>query len=141
MKTIGIWKSLLGVLVFGAVCLAGPGAMAKEREISVSLKAPDGAWKLSIEEVRQVKEGIWVLAKVSREQGAMGIQMITTLKDKVKIEAPDLPVKTFVVGKTWNWKNTEPVKFIKSRKQIAKDFDAGKLLFKKTEKPTEKKKA
>ena len=134
MKITRKWKFLLSMLVICAVALVAPSANAKEREIAVALKAPDGAWNLAIDEVRQVKKELWVVAVLSRDPDVMGIQMITTLEAKVKLGAPDLPVKVFVVGKTWNWKGKEPYKFIKNRKEIAKDLDTGKLLYKKPEK-------
>jgi len=141
MKITRIGKTILAGLVFCALGSAAPGADAKGRapEIAVVLKVPDGAWKLAIEEVRQVRKELWVLAAVSRDPDVMGISMITTLKAKMKVDAPDLPVKVFVAGKTWNWTGKEPYKFIKSRKEIAKNLDAGKLLYKKP-KAAEKKK-
>jgi hypothetical protein len=72
-----------------AVALAvGTGiAMAKERTIEVTVTVPDSAWRLSIEEVYQVKEEIWVISRVSRNPDAMGAQVITTLTASVKVEA------------------------------------------------------
>ena len=141
MKITRIWKMMLAALVFCALAPTAPGANAKTRtqEIAVALKVPDGAWKLAIEEVRLVKKELWVLAAVSRDPDVMGISMITTLKAKVKVDAPDLPTKVFVVGKTWNWKGKEPYKFIESRKEIAKDLDAGKLLYRKPKAAKKKK--
>ncbi len=134
MKITRNWKALLSMLVICAVALVAPSANAKEREITVALKVPDGAWNLAIDEVRQVKKELWVVAVLSRDPNVGGIQMITTLKAKAKLKAPELPVKVFVIGKTWNWEGKEPYKFIKNRKKIAKDLDTGKLLYKKPEK-------
>ena len=138
MKTIHLIAFLIAAFFACTASPARAGETPKEREITVALKVPDGAWKLSIEEIRQVKKEIWVLAALSRDSGVMGIQMISKKQAKVKIPAPDLPVKVFVTGKTWNWKNQEPYKFIENRKEIAKDFDAGKLLYKKPERSGKK---
>jgi len=35
----------------------------------------------------------------------MGAQVISTVEDALVLDAPDLPVKVFVLGKTWNWQN------------------------------------
>jgi len=38
--------------------------------------------------------------------------------------------ETFVIGKSWDWKNKEPYTFIKDLKQIEKELKSGKLLYK-----------
>jgi hypothetical protein len=44
--------------------------------------------------------------------------------------SPDLPLRYFVIGKTWHWKNQEPYIFIENLKQIEKALKSGKLLYK-----------
>jgi hypothetical protein len=60
----------------------------------------------------------------------MGAQVISTVQASLKLAAPDLPLRYFVVGKTWNWKNEEPYTFIENLKQIEKALKSGKLLYK-----------
>jgi phage gp16-like protein len=57
------------------------------------------------------------------------VQMISTVQASLTIAAPDLPVKNFIVGKTWNWKNEEPYTFIEGLKQIHDEIQSGKLLY------------
>jgi hypothetical protein len=83
----------------GAVTMFGQN----EKTIDAQVTVPDSAWRLTIEAVYQVKEELWVISRVSRDPHAMGLQVITTLKASVKVEAPELPVRHFVIGKTWNW--------------------------------------
>jgi zinc protease len=115
-----------------AVALAvGTGiALAKERTIEVTVTVPDAAWRLSIEEVYQVKDELWVISRVSRDPDAMGAQVITTLTASVKVEAAALPVKHFVLGKTWNWAEEDHT-FIGDMKEIAKSLRDAKALYKK----------
>ena len=127
MKTTHKLTTLSAALLFCAFTTIARGA--EKREIAVSVTVPDAAWKLRIDEVWQVKKELWVVATVSRDAGVIGAQVISTLKALVKVEAPDLPVKVFVVGKTWNWGNDEPHTFIKSRKEILKDLATGKMLY------------
>jgi len=105
---------------------------AKEKQIEVRLTVPDTAWKIAIDSVHQVKQEIWVVSTVSRDPDLMGAQVISTVTATVKVSTGDLPVKHFVIGKTWNWKNKENYTFIKDLKQIEKELAAGKVLQKKT---------
>lgn len=103
---------------------------AEEKQIEVCLKVPDAAWKIVIDSVNEVNKELWVVSTVSRDPDVMGAQVIsTTLTAAVKISADDLPVKHFVIGKTWKWKNDENHTFIHDLKQIEKDLAAGKMLY------------
>ena len=103
---------------------------ADEREIMVKLAVPDAAWAIAIDEVHKVGNELWVIAAVSRNPDMMGAQVISTVTASLKLAAPDLPMKYFVAGKTWGWKNEEPYIFIKDMKQIEKELKSGKLLYK-----------
>jgi hypothetical protein len=56
--------------------------------------------------------------------------VISTVQDSLKLAVPDLPVKNYIIGKAWAWENTEPYTFIKDLKQIEKELESGKLLYK-----------
>lgn len=100
------------------------------KKITVMLTVPDSAWKITIDAVHQVRGEIWVVSTVSRDPNAIGLQVISTVRDSVKVEVPPaVPVKHFVIGKTWNWGTQEGYTFLKSRKEIEKDLQAGKLLY------------
>jgi zinc protease len=122
-------RTWLGVVL--ALAMGTGLAAAKERTCEVSVTAPDSAWRLSIEAVYQVKGELWVISRVSRDPDAMGAQVITTLKASVKIEAPELPVKHFVIGKTWNWEGDEPCTYLDDLKVIQKDLQSAKVIYKK----------
>ena len=116
---------LLSIFLFAITALA-----AEEREITVTLTVPDSAWAISIEEVHEVQNEIWVITNVFRDPGMMGAQVISVVKDSVIMVAPDLPVKHFVIGKTWNWKNDEPYTFIENRNNLDCELKSGKRLYK-----------
>ena len=56
------------------------------------------------------------------------------MQDSIEITAEDLPLKHFVLGKTWNWENKEDMTFIKDRKDIADDLAKGTRLYTKEKK-------
>jgi hypothetical protein len=110
------------------LCTAVSGA--DEKEITVKLTVPDAAWTIAIDEVHKVENELWVIAIVSRNPDLMGAQVISTVQTSLKLAAPDLSVKYFVIGKSWDWDNTEPYTFIRDLKQIEKELKSGKLLYK-----------
>ena len=103
---------------------------AEEKEITVKLTVPDAAWTIAIDEVHKVGNELWVISTVSRNPDRMGAQVISTAQASLKLTAPDLPTKHFVIGKAWGWKNEEPYTFINDLKQIEKELKSGKLLYK-----------
>ena len=105
-----------------------------EMELTVKLKVPDAAWTIVIDEVRRVDDELWMVSTVSRDPDRMGAQVISTVRASVKLAAPELPVKHFIIGKTWKWENEEPYTFIRSRNQIGNALDAGTLLYRRSEK-------
>ena len=87
---------------------------ADEKEITVRLTVPDVAWAIAIDEVHRVGNELWIISTVSRKPDLMGAQVISTVQASLKLVAPDLPMRYFVIGKTWNWKNEEPYTFIEN---------------------------
>jgi hypothetical protein len=128
-----IMLTILSVLL---LCTTTQGA--EKTNITIELTVPDAAWTIAIEEVYKVKNEIWVISRISRDPDVMGAQVISKVRDAVEI-APDLPVKHFIIGKAWGWKNEEPYSFIKDLKEIEKELKAGSRLYKRSEKETQKK--
>lgn len=85
-----------------------------QKTITVEVMTPDGAWELKIDEIRRVQDELWIFAKVSRPKDAIGAMMVSAASDQLSGRFPDLPIKTFVEGKTWTWKNDEVVTWLTS---------------------------
>lgn len=68
--------TVLSALLFSTTV---PGA--GEHKITVTLTVPDSAWVISINEVHQVKDEIWVVSIVSRDPNVMGAQVISLEKE------------------------------------------------------------
>lgn len=118
-------------LIFGQLLLA-PTIFADEGKpvaIEVTVTVPDSAWKLEILEVHQADSEIIVISRVSRDPDLIGAQVITTLSQKINLIIPDLPVKHYVLGKTWGWENQDKgVTFIKERKELDEILKGAKKL-------------
>lgn len=78
----------------------------KKHELKVTFATPNPSWKANITEAKVVDKEIWV--KVDAETtGGLAAQVIGKAEATATIEAPDLPVKYAVFGKTWKWANKE----------------------------------
>ncbi|MDM8515190.1 hypothetical protein QUF76_03235 [Desulfobacterales bacterium HSG16] len=101
-------------------------------EISIDLAVPNPSWTISIMEVWQIKDQLWAISSV-KSSSMMAVQMITTISDTINVTTSKLPVRHFVIGKTWKWENKEPYEFIKSVDEIAEYLAGGKKISKNTE--------
>ncbi len=118
-------------LLTSAVLLLGTfhQAYAQDSTVSVQLTVPDGGWKIRIVQIYQTSTHLLAVSKLERSPG-LAIQVISQVKDSVKVKAPKLPVRHFVLGKTWNWPNKEPYAFLSGTKEVSKKVVGAKLVFK-----------
>jgi hypothetical protein len=125
------WTFLLLTLLLAASLHAEEDPMGT---ITVTCTVPSSGWTLEVDEVRRVGDELWVLSRLTAPQG-MALTVISTVTASIPVDAPVLPVKQFMTGKTWKWKNDEPITFIKDRADIAAEFDAGVLVYSKAAVP------
>ena len=130
-------KNTLKILAFACLSFAGNWVHAQESTVSVQLGVPDGGWKIRIVQVYQTSTHLLAVSKLERSPGP-AIQVISQVKDSVKVKAPKLPVRHFVLGKTWNWPNKEPYSFLSDPKELSKPIAGAKLVFQAKAKPVPK---
>lgn len=106
--------------------------IAKKQTIQVRLDTPDAGWSLSIDAVHQTSESIVVVSKLNHSK-APAAQVITTVTDTVQIAKSDekLPIRHYILGKTWDWGATPEYTFIKSMKAFGTSLDGAVTLFQK----------
>ncbi|MDP0501780.1 MAG: hypothetical protein Q7P63_16925 [Verrucomicrobiota bacterium JB022] len=73
-----------------------------ERTFTATLQVPTPAHSISIQEVWQVRDQVWIWARVAHSEG-MAAQVITESTDSVTLQAPPGNARYFVSGITWNW--------------------------------------
>ena len=130
-------RKIFMFFAFACFSLAGTWTQARESTVSVQLTVPDGGWKIRIDRVYQIPTHLLAVSKLERSQG-LAIQVISQAKDSVKVKAPKLPVRHFVLGKTWNWPNQEPYSFLSDPKELSKPIAGAKLVFQAKAKPAPK---
>ena len=135
-------KNTLKILAFACLSFAGNWVHAQDSTVSVQLGVPDGGWKIRIDQVYQTPTHLLAVSKLERSPGP-AIQVISQVKDSVKVKAPELPVRHYVLGKTWNWSNGKPESyaFLSDPKELPKKVAGAKLVFQAKAKPKENAKA
>ncbi len=78
----------------------------KKHELKVTFGTPTPGYKATISEVRVVGKELWAKVDVTAPGGIVA-QVLSKTTAEATVEAPDLPVKYAVFGKTWKWKNEE----------------------------------
>ena len=127
--------SLIAICIVSSVitgCDEGSSNTEESKQIiSLSLRVPSTNWSLDIQEIWQVENELWVIATLGTV-GDAGGAAISIVTDSVEIIAEDLPIKYFILGKTWNWENQEPYTFINNKNEIEQSLNNGRLIFAKT---------
>ena len=82
-------------------------------KVSVTLQVPSTAWSVQITDVYEFEKEVWVAARLSTTS-EFGLMMISTVSDSVTIPETSKDIKYFILGRTWNWDNSEPYEFVKA---------------------------
>lgn len=85
--------------------------LMQEHTAEVSITVPDSLWSVSIKRVVQTSDHIAIVAQLTKSDG-MGMMVISQVSDAVSFTAADLPIKYYVMGKAWNWENSEAYEFV-----------------------------
>ena len=90
-------------------------------KVSVVFQVPSSAWSVQITDVYEFETEVWVAARLSTTS-EVGLAMISTVGDSITIPDTSKDIKYFILGKTWNWENSEPYEFVKASEE--KQFEA-----------------
>jgi len=95
-----------------------------QQTISVRLDTPDAGWSIAIDSIYRTKESLIVISKLSHSAD-LAAQVITTVADTVQISASEapLPVRHYILGKTWNWGAIPSYTFIESMSAVGESLE------------------
>ena len=86
------------------------GSHVTTTKVSVQLKVPSSGWTIRITDVYEFEAEVWVAARLC--PAGFGVDVISTVRDSVTIPETTKDVKYFILGRTWNWDNSEPYEFV-----------------------------
>jgi zinc protease len=102
----------------------------KNKTVGVRIDTPDAGWQVDIEKIYRTGDQLIAVSRLSRKKGAAAAQVITTVADNVDIPSDiDLPVRHYILGKTWNWGDTGKYTFIHSEEAIDAPLGDAELIY------------
>lgn len=104
-----------------------PGADREERTITAEVEVPSGGYALEIRNIAVVDNQLWVVSELN-EADSNAPQKSVRVSDRVVINAPDMPVRHYIVGERPSKVFNEQYTFINDRNQIAAQLDSGRVL-------------
>lgn len=105
-----------------------PGAESQERTITVEVEAPSDGYDLAIQDVYAVNDELWVVSRLT-EEDPNAPQAAVRVSDRIVINAPDMPVRQYIVGDRPAGSFNEQYAFVDSRQAIAPQLEAGRQLY------------
>jgi len=105
-----------------------PGAERQERTITAEVQVPSTGYDLNIRDVYVVNDELWVVSRLEEVDPAAP-QSTTRAADYIVINAPDMPVRHYIVGDRPSGVFNEQYAFIGDRDQILPQLEAGRQLY------------
>ncbi|ADE53437.1 M16 family metallopeptidase [Coraliomargarita akajimensis] len=109
-----------------------PAATTQESpaKVSVRLDAPDAGWSIQIERIYQIGTNLAVISNLVHT-GAPSAQTITTVADTVAVphNVEGLKVRHYVLGKTWNWGESDDYQFLESLDSLEASLKSGTQIY------------
>ena len=124
-----LYKVVTAVVVSGTIgFVACREPRLEKRDIWIDVTVPDAGWEVNIEKVYRTGSGLCVVSRLTSGDQPSAM-VISTASDTVKVQAPPLPVKHFVLGKTWSWENDEPYVFLESEQELPAELQSADRLY------------
>lgn len=104
---------------------------SKSKSVSVRIDTPNAGWKVEIEKIYRAADHLMVVSRLS-PTGEVAAEVITTVADSAEIPAEiDLPVRHYILGKTWEWGDTGKYTFIDSMDALDSTREEAELIYSK----------
>lgn len=105
-----------------------PGAERQQRTITVEAEVPSSGYNLEIQDVYAVNNELWVISQL-KEENPNAPQATVRTSDRIVINAPDMPVRHYIIGERPIGNFNEQYTFIDSLNQISSQLNSGRQLY------------
>lgn len=105
-----------------------PGAERTERTLTQEVEVPSSGYDLQIQSVYAVDNELWVISQLT-EIDPNAPQANVRVSDRIVVNAPDTPVRHYVIGERPVGSFNEQYTFIDNRDQILPQLEAGRQLY------------
>jgi|ERR687885_1800 hypothetical protein len=98
-----------------------PGVARKEQTLTAEVAVPSAGYNLEIQDVYVVADQLWVIARLKQEN-PNAPRTATTVSDRIVINAPEMPVRYYIIGERPSGNVGDQYTFIDSRQMIQKQL-------------------
>lgn len=105
-----------------------PGADRKERTITAEVEVPSAGYNLEIQDVYAVNNELWVVSRLE-EEDPNAAETTVRVADRIVINAPDMPVRHYIIGESGKSSFNQQYSFIDTREQISSQLESGRQLY------------
>ncbi|MEI2582632.1 hypothetical protein [Scytonema sp. PRP1] len=105
-----------------------PGVERVERTITTEVEVPSDGYDLSIQGVYAVNNELWVVSRLEEVDPNVP-QADVRVSDRIVLNAPDTPVRQYIIGDRPEGSFNEQYTFIDSRDQIVSQLESGRELY------------
>ncbi|MFB2933766.1 hypothetical protein ACE1B6_00655 [Aerosakkonemataceae cyanobacterium BLCC-F154] len=105
-----------------------PGAERREQTLTATVRVPSSGYDLDIQNVYMVNNELWVVAQL-QEENPNAPKVNTTVADRIVINAPEMPVRYYIIGDRLSGNVGDKYRFINNRQAIQKQLSSGKQLY------------
>lgn len=105
-----------------------PGAERKEQTLTAEVAVPSTGYDLDIQDVHIVNNQLWVVAQLD-EKIPNAPKTKTSVSDRIVINAPEMPVRYYIIGKRPSNNVGKQYTFIDNRQAIQDQIKSGKQLY------------
>jgi hypothetical protein len=105
-----------------------PGVPRKEQTLTAEVAVPSAGYNLEIQDVYVVADQLWVIARLE-QKNPNAPRITTTVSDQIAINAPEMPVRYYIIGERPSGTVGNQYRFIDSRQMIQKQLASGQQLY------------
>jgi zinc protease len=121
--------SSVKLVIAGSLHKVASPMNSPQNTVSVRLDTPNPGWRIQIEKIYRSGENLMVISRLSQSE-KIAAQVITAVADSAEIPNDlDLPIRHYIVGKTWNWGDTSNYTFIDSMDAFGTALEESELIY------------
>jgi hypothetical protein len=105
-----------------------PGAERQERTITTEIEVPTSGYNVEITGIYAVNNQLWVISRLT-ETDPNAPEATMRVSDRVVLNAPDMPIRHYVIGERPQGSFNQQYTFIDDRQAIASQLESGRPIY------------
>lgn len=105
-----------------------PGAQQQERTVTTEIEVPSSGYDVEITGIYAVNNQLWVVSQLTQTD-PNAPEAAMRVSDRVVLNAPEIPIRQYVVGERPQGSFNEQYTFIEDRAAIAAQLESGRAIY------------